>query len=294
MFSKADSSQTNLSDTPNEPALLVPRHRRRLYALAGIIIIAVIASALYVPQAFGTSIGLSLNYTVGEKMVYTTTNTVTNQMRNTSINMETNPLSETYNSTASYEILSFNGENYTIKMTVTSEIMGRTITIPLTTNTSKTKYYNNFLPSGAPPFFLNVSGNPTFEAYLAKSQVNVGDTWQFPVSTGNSSLGLTGELTLKFSGIQDLTVPAGTYKVFIIEISSSKLNMHADADYLNTIHLSIPKNMSLQISGNTYLEQGTCRVIKSDLIQETTFQATGIGSTSVIYTEKILVEHKKP
>ena len=226
-------------------------------------------------------------------MVYTTTNTVTNQMSNTSINMETNPISETYNSTGSYEILSFDGETYAIKLTVTSEIYGKTLSIPLTANTSKAKYYNNLLPTGSPAFFYNITDNPTLEAYLAKSQVKVGDTWQFPVSTGNSSLGLTGELTLKFLDIQEITVPAGTYKVFVVEVSSSNLIMHVSSDN-GIISGSMLDNTNLQLSGKTYLEYGTCRLIKSELTQETTLQATGISGTSIIYSEKILVEHTKP
>jgi hypothetical protein len=179
-------------------------------------------------------------------------------------------------------------------VTVTSTVLGRTISLPITTKVNKTNYYRDFLPSGAPQFFNNVSSNPTLSAYLAKSQVTVGDSWQVPVSTGNSSLGLTGELTLKFAEIQEITVPAGTYKVFRIEVSSSKLDLHADPDYLSTIHLTMPDNMSLQLSGTTYLEQGTCRLIKSNLTQETTIQPNGVSSTSVIYSEKILVEHTKP
>ena len=118
MFSKADSSQPELSNTAPTPS----KSRKKLYAFGGIIAIRVIASALFVPQALGSSIELGLNYTVGEKMTYLTTNTVTNQMSNTTINMETTPLSQTYNSTGVYEILGFDGETYTIKLTITSEL----------------------------------------------------------------------------------------------------------------------------------------------------------------------------
>ncbi|MCW4002855.1 MAG: hypothetical protein NWE95_02955 [Candidatus Bathyarchaeota archaeon] len=293
MFSKADSSQP--SNTSTTSALPIPnKGRKRLYTFCGVIAAIVIASALFVPQALGSTIELGLNYSVGEKMLYTTTNTVTNQMSNTTIDVQTNPISETYNSTGSYEILGFDGENYTIKLTITSEINGKTISIPLTTNnTRKSTYYNNLLPSGSPAFFLNVTGNPALEAYLAKTQVNLGDVWQFPVSTGNASLGLTGEITLKFAGIQEITVPAGTYKVFVVELSSNNLTMHISPDN-GVISGSILDNSILQLTGKTYLEYGTCRLIKSELTQETTMQATGISGASIIYSEKILVEHTKP
>jgi hypothetical protein len=293
MFSKVDTSQPELSNTQSQSTLSVPRHRRRLYAFAAIIAIIVIAVALFVPPAFSAAIELSLNYTVGEKMTYTTTNTVTNQRSNTSTNIKTNSTSETYNSTGSYEILSFNGANYTIKLTITAEISGKNFSLPLTINISKTKYYDNLLAAGAPPFFNNITGNPTLEAYLAKSQVKVGDIWQFPVSTGNSSLGVTGNLTLKFLNIQEITVPAGTYKTFKVEVSSSNMIMHISPDN-GIISGSMLDNANLQLSGKTYLEYGTCRLIKSEFTQETTWQETGINGTSIIYSEKTLVEHTKP
>jgi len=228
-------------------------------------------------------------------MVYKTTNTITNQMNNASINSAMNPTSANYNSTSAYEVVGFDGETYTLNVTLASLAQGKDFSLPpITTKVNKANYYRDFLASGAPRFFNDVSGNPTLSAILAKSQVNVGDSWNIPVTTGNSSLGLTGELTLRFAEIQEITVPAGKYTVFRIEVSSSNLELHADPDYLNTVHLTIPENMSLQISGKTYLEQGTCRLIKSELAQETTSQPNGTGSTSVIYSEKILVEHIKP
>ena len=39
---------------------------------------------------------------------------------------------------------------------------------------------------------------------------------------------MTGEVTLKFADIEDITVPAGTYKTMKIEITSNTLNFHAD------------------------------------------------------------------
>jgi hypothetical protein len=180
-------------------------------------------------------------------------------------------------------------------VTLNSKIQGNDFSLPaIMTKVKKADYYRDLLPSGAPQFFSNVSGNPTLSACFAKSQVNLGESWSIPVSTGNSSLGLTGTLTLKFAEIQEITVPAGTYQVFRIELSSSKLDLHADADYLSSIHLTLLANMSLQISGKTYLEQDTCRLIKSELTQETTSLQSGISSTSVMYSEKILVEHVKP
>ncbi len=289
MFSKADSPQTGPSNTTSTPS----KKRQRFYAFGGVIVIIVIASALFVPHTLGSSISLGLNYTVGEKMTYLTTNTVTNKMSNTSINAETNPLTQTYNSTGTYEILSFNDDAYTIKLTITSELNGKPLSIPITTNTTtKTQYYNNLLPAGSPAFFLNASGNPTIEAYLTKAQVKVGESWQIPVSTGNASLGLTGEITLKFSSIQEISVPAGIYKVFIVELSSKDLTMHISPDN-GIISTNGLDNSVIELKGTSYLEVGTCHLIKSELTQQTTMQQPGISGTSTIHIEKTLTEHIK-
>lgn len=292
MFSRADSPPPEFTDKPNQPPLSIPsKSRKRLYALGGIIAIIVIASVLFIPQILGSPIDLGLNYTVGEKMTYLTTNMVTNQMSNTSINAETNPLSQTYNSTGTYEILSFDSEAYTIKLTITSKLNGKPFSIPITTNTTtKTQYYNNLLPAGSPAFFLNASSNPAIEAYLTKSQVKLGESWQIPVSTGNASLGLTGEITLKFSSIQEITVPAGTYKVFVVELSTNGLTMHISSDN-GIINANSLDNSILELNGKSYLELGTCRLIKSELTQQTTIQQPGISGTTTIYTEKTLTEH---
>ena len=279
------------------PASSSKKRRNILAALsAAIIVVSIIAilALAVVPQNGDGALQLRLNYVVGEKMTYTTTHTVTNEMMNQSIDIATNPTSANYNSTSTYEVVDFDGETYTLKFTLTSVIQGNDLSLPpITTKVNKAEYYKYLLSSGAPSFFTNVSTNPTLSACLTRSQVNVGEKWDIPVSTGNSSLGLSGQLTLRFAEVKDITVPAGTYRVIRIEVSSSKLTLHTDPAYLDAIPLKLPENMSLQLSGNTYLELGTCRVVKSDLTQETTGDSNGVSGASVIHSERILVEHTK-
>jgi hypothetical protein len=288
MFKQENKTPSQASSAPSQPNQRNGRRpRRKLYAvLAGLLVIVIIAAALLLPQGSASSIQLSLNYTVGEHMVYKTTNVVTNQVYNASINTGGAASSNSFNSTSYLDVLSFDGQTYSINQTVIATIEGRTLTLPLVINVSKTSYYNNFIAPGAPQIFYNSSSNPTISAYLAQPSVNIGDVWTIPVNTGNSSLGLTGEITLKFAGFQDVTVPAGTYKTASIEVTSSKMNIHSDG----TSPIIIPDNMTLQINGTSYLEQGTCRLIKANLTQETAFQTGGLGQTSTIYTEKTLVE----
>ena len=142
---------------------------------------------------------------------------------------------------------------------------------------------------GGPLIFSN-SSNPTVSAYLAHSSVKVGDVWNIPVNTGNASLGLTGEVTLTFAGIQELAVPAGNFQTMRIEVTSNVLSLHTDGSSI----IKIPNGMTLQLNGTSYVEQGTCRLIKADLTQLTTTNTPGIGTTSTLYTEKTLIEYTKP
>jgi hypothetical protein len=263
---------------------------KKFYALlaASIALVAVFA-VLIVTQGPASSIQLGLNYTMGEHMVYTTTNIVTNQIYNASIDTGGVTNSNSFNSTSSLDVLNFDGQTYTIRQTVNATIGGSTLSLPLTINVSKTSYYDNFIALGGPPIFYNSSGNPTISAYLAKPSVNIGEVWTIPVNTGNASLGVTGEATLNFTGFQEITVPAGSYEAFSVEVKCSKLKVHSDG----SSPIAIPSNMTLQLSGTSFLEKDTCRLIKANLTQVATFQTNGIEQTSTIYTEKLLVEDTK-
>jgi hypothetical protein len=263
----------------------------KLFALfAGFVIIIAVIAGLFIPKSVGSPLELNLNYAAGDHMVYETTNWVTNQMVNTSLSLSGITNSQSFNSTITIDVLSSNSENYTINETITASpnLFNHPLP-PITLNISKASYYNNFLAPGGPLIFSNHS-NPTVSAYLAQPSVKVGDVWNIPVNTGNASLGLTGEVTLTFAGIQELKVPAGTFQTMRIEVTSNVLSLHSDG----TSIIKIPDGMTLQLNGTSYIEQGTCRLIKADLTQLTTTNTPGIGSSSTLYTEKTLVEYSKP
>ena len=264
------------------------KHHRKLYALLAVLaVIVVIAATIMIPQGSGSPMELILNYEVGEHMVYDTTNTVTNHMVNASLALAGVINSQSFNSTETVDVIASYSEDYTVNETITSSLLGN---LPaLTLNVSKASYYNNFMAPGGPLIFSNASSNPTISVYLAQPNVKVGDVWKIPVNTGNASLGLTGEVTLTFASLQDLTVPAGTYKTMRIEVTSNTLSLHSDDSIIVT-----PEGMTLQLNGTSYIEQGTCRLIKADLTQLTTTNSPGIGSTSTLYTEKTLIEYSKP
>jgi len=127
---------------------------------------------------------------------------------------------------------------------------------------------------------------------LAQPTVKVGDVWVIPVNTGDISLGLTGEVTLTFADTQAITVPAGTFQTMKIEITSTILSVHSDSNTRNGSLINILAGMSTQINGTSYIELGTCRLIKADLIHIVSLDASGIVQKST--TEQILMEYTKP
>jgi hypothetical protein len=187
------------------------------------------------------------------------------------------------------DVAAANNDDYTVNETITTSSSFLPHSLPtISLNISKASYYDNFMAPGGPLIFNN--SDPTVSAYLSQSSVKVGDVWKIPVNTGNASLGLTGEVTLTFSGLQDLTVPAGTFKTMRIEITSNTLSLHSDGSSI----IKIPEGMTLKLNGTSYVEQGTCRLIKADLTQVTTTNSLGIGNTSTLDTQKTLVEYSKP
>jgi len=101
---------------------------------------------------------------------------------------------------------------------------------------------------------------------------------------------MTGEITLKFADIENITVPAGTYKTMKIEITSNTLNVHSDG----TSGIIFLNEKTLELNGTTYLEQGTCRLIKADLTQVMTTNSPTSGITTTEYSETILAKHTRP
>lgn len=280
------STSTSTPSTNKKP-------RRTLYAVIAIVFaLVIIVSAVlatqgrFAPQAsqepeatpdYGSSMPLRLNYAVGEQMVYETKNIVTNpsDLTNTGTTNLTKTMHVTGETDEAYQV--------TEKVTVEPNVLGNLPSV--TVNISKASYYSSFIPD-VPSIFINASANPTISAYLAQKSVNIGDVWKIPVNTGNSSLGMTGEIMLKFAGIEKVAVPAGTFKAMKIDITSNTLTYHSDG----TSILKIPEGTTLQLNGFTYLEQGTCRLIKAELTQS---GPTSLG-TSTLYTERTLVEYTRP
>ena len=299
MRGKVNSVPSETPSAPSQPALRtsgIKRFGKKLYAVAAIVVIAVIAIALLIPQGAAT-IPLSVEYTVGEKMVYNTTETVTFQPDDTEMSTDQSgqiPNTIDINSTDIAEVLDFDGEYYTLNRTITGTLGHTPVSISFIERVNKTGYTGHFLPGATEQVMTsNMSDNPFVTALLDKPEVKVGDTWQVPLSSGNSKVSITGVLTIKFGGIQDITVPAGTYRVFKIDFSSSDFTMSAKLSTSANSTIA-PFTTKISVSGQVYIEYGTCRQIQSNMQMVSSTQAVGASATISTSAQTTLVQHIKP
>jgi hypothetical protein len=268
------------------------------------VVIAVIATALLTPRGIAI-IPLSVNYTVGEKMIYNTTETLTTQGYNTTTaagQMGPIPGTISINSTESVEVTDFDGEYYTLNhtMTLTMEQWNPISMSPISWSfveiVNKTGFSSYFHSVGTQQLVYNASSDP-FSSYqfisalLARPEVKVGDTWQVPLSMGNSSFAcMRGNLTVTFGGIQDITVPAGTYEVFKIDFSSNNLSMSFNFP-TNATFTNIPTTINMSISGQKYLEYKTCREIESNIEMTHSYQIEELNVYCNCSSQTKLVQH---
>ena len=86
---------------------------------------------------------------------------------------------------------------------------------------------------------------------------------------------------MNFSGVEDLTVPAGTYKVFRIDITSNNLKMtlNPSTDTSGIAALS-SLTMNLDLNYQVYLEYGTMRQIKSTMQETAIYQSSLLNMTA--------------
>jgi hypothetical protein len=268
------------------------RFGKKLYAVAAIVLVAVIAVALLVPQGAAT-IPLGVEYTVGEKMIYNTTETVTTQTADTSLPLD-DPWETSINSTEVIEVVGFDGEYYSLNHTVTSKMGNSPVAVSFIEKVNKPGYTGYFRLEGTEEVLTsNMSTNPYATVLLDKPEVKVGDSWKVPVNSGNSNISLTGEMTITFGGIQNITVPAGTYEVFKVDAVSNltlSIKSPTSGNYTNP-----PFEINMVISGQTYIEYGTCRRIESTMETiESPAQAVGASTTISISAKTTLVQHIKP
>jgi hypothetical protein len=280
-------------DTQSSPIIkpTLKRSRRKLYAVISVLIVVSITLASFLALApSDETMDLNLKYSIGERMVYQTTGYQTHEWINTSL---TNPESNKHY------------DNYTIHEIQPIEVIGESnssYSVDLNTQSEQNNYppfygienvsknpCNSFLTGyGAPLIFDSASNNAELAAYYHKTSVRAGDIWTLQLS-GNTSFALVGQVTITFAGIEELTVPAGTYRTMHIDVSSNVLTYdpNGPSPVIRT------KDMTLQFNGTTYLEQSTCRLIKADISQVFTWNTSGVNSTNTLHSEETLIQYTK-
>jgi hypothetical protein len=280
------SSSVETSPSPNQrpsPPPLGTKSRRRVYAAAAIVTVAAVALAftlvLLTPPSASAAIPLSYDYAPGEQMSYNITSAVTNATGQVASS----------SATLDIYVVSFDGENYTLNETTTmygplSYPVSTPVVFTITEKMNKTGFVTYPLNGTGGIQSTSMFGN--IGSFFEKDQAKVGETWQIPLNWGNSDNSLKGTLIYKFGNIQSVTVPAGAYQVFKMDLSGNLTSI------ASTSTLSLSQNITT--SGQVYLEYGTCRLVESDIQESISMLLNGQASTETVSMNMTLVRHIKP
>jgi hypothetical protein len=242
------NSQPNQS--PTEQVTTRRYGRKNIYiTLAAISAITIIVVAvMFVPQGNANVIVLGVNYKVGEKLTYLTTATVTTNSNGATVSTKTN-------SSTTIQVLNFVGDTYTLNFTTTKSSIGYNYTDSKIIELKNSQIVTAIalLPITSTGYSVDNSTSFT-SAVFDKSQAKVGDKWTIPLTSSDSTI--SGSMEITFKAIQNLKVVAGTYKVFRMDFTitpNGTIQNSADLFYKSTM------------TGQTYLESDTCKQIQSSV-----------------------------
>jgi hypothetical protein len=235
---------------------------KKLAVVLSIIAVVIITLALLIPQGAAT-IPLNVSYTVGEKLVYYTTESGTSGGFNFQAGQMQMDQNFSLNSIDTEEVQSFDGQAYNISHT---EVLNVNDQQQLTTSynelLNKTGYSEIISPGLAPnQGSLNESAVNPVLAFLAMPEVKVGDTEVIPITTSDVGTNTTGNVTVTFVDIQNITVPAGTFNVFRVDSSSSDTTHTFQHGFFGNGNESMTLHQTF--SGQSYIEYDTGKLIES-------------------------------
>lgn len=254
------------------------RSGKKLYALLGVVAVVVVVSVVvfmfFLPRGLGEMIPYGFNYAAGEQMTYDISITISGAGQT---------VSET--GTMGMHVLSFDGENYTINETMRLVVQGISQEASCTVKMNKTAYITDIsgLPAETQQMYSMFMGMPGFGGFFDKTQARVGETWQVPLNVGNSSFSMAGTINYRFGEIQNITVPAGTYKTFKMEIST------------NDAHVSSGSvSMSVNMNGQIHMEYGTCRLVDMNMQESMSSSGMGQTTTASVSMQMRLIQDTRP
>jgi hypothetical protein len=284
------------------PAEQPVKHRlfgkKAFVTLAAIAIVAAVALALFIPQG-GATIPLNVDFNVGEKMVYDNTVTMTLDSYNMGSNAHPALNNMTLNSQQTIDVIGFDGENFLLNHTITMTVLDKPLSFSLTEKMNKTGYSTYLLNLGNTQTEVPNAGftsQSTLAQILSRPEAKVGDSITIPYPAVSSIIHTTGDLTVKFNNVEDLTVPAGTYRVFRVDLTSNNLKVTFNPQTASNTSIALPNNLNitLDINAHIYIEYGTMRQIKSTMTETSTYQSSTLNMTSYTATEMTMVQYIKP
>jgi hypothetical protein len=177
------------------------------------------------------------------------------------------------------EVTAFDGQYYTLKYTYvfTGGIPSPPANTSFTHKVSRQGYTINAYQGAETTD--NATANPFITGILNRSEVRVGDTWTIPIESSNPTSSSSGNMTLTFQGFEDITVPAGTFRVFKVNSVSNITIQTTPRTFNNTTSTT---TLTMNQNGTMYMEYSTCRRIKSTVEQIVSYQSsTSAGNMTV-------------
>jgi hypothetical protein len=261
-----------------------------LVIIMGIVSVLLVA-AVSITFPARAVIPLDIDFKVGEKLIYDTTTT---RVYTSEENSSQSSLPNVDSTKEIIDVTGYDGQSYTLNHTVQN--LNQSIRTLFTETLSTTGASILHIKMGDDT--VNGSGGryafvPNVLELLTKEpQARVADSWRIPYES--SSAEASGDLIITFYGLENLTVPAGTYNVFKVGIRSDNINVHYTV-LRNGFEAKVAEDFNIQI----YFEYGSLRQIKYDSqgsisIEQVGDQSFLNGIPKSVQEETVLIKHTKP
>ncbi len=284
---------SGIETQPQIPAKRSNLFGKKTLAAIAIIAVVIIAVALFIPRGAAV-IPLNVNYIVGEKMIYDTTVTGAYDFGDSGSGFVI-PSNISFSPQQTMEVMDFDGQYYTLNHTTTMGVGSNSYSYSILEKVNKTGYSSYFfnwgnqtteIPSG-------ITGGPYLTQLLSKPEVRVGDTLTIPFPSSILGSAITGNVTMTFKGFEDLTVPAGTYRVFRIDVGTGDQGVSYHIP-VGSSSLNFSSSVQMDMNYQVYLEYGTMRQIKSTMLETMSLQSTMINYKMNMTMTMVLKQDIKP